>query len=129
KTGRIAARAPTRERHKREGNRTMSRRRPFTRFARSNRLRAATSPIVERLEDRRLLSVAAQIDGALNGKVLYTSGGHGYVWRNGSPGSWGLMRPDTNNVVEDMGNQDQLLPYADYALHAGATVVSMRPLG
>jgi len=51
-----------------------------------------------------------------------------YVWRGGSS-SWGVMRGYLNNMMEDLGNQDQLQPYADYALHAGATVVSMRPLG
>src|ERR1041385_2054322 len=39
------------------------------------------------------------------------------------------MRPYLLQMNEDTGNQDQLQPYADYALAAGATVVSMRPLG
>src|SRR4051812_13215397 len=36
------------------------------------------------------LSVAPQVAGGLAGHVMYTSGGHGYVWRTG--GSWGVMR-------------------------------------
>jgi hypothetical protein len=63
---------------------------------------------------------------------MYTQGGHGFVWRpaaNGNPGYWGTMRPYINGMDEDLGNQDQIQPYADYALHAGATVVSMRPVG
>ena len=70
--------------------------------------------------------VATQVPGTLAGKVLYTSGGHGFYW-NGS--SWGVMRTYINNMMEDMNNQDQLEPYADYALAAGATFVSMRPIG
>ena len=32
-------------------------------------------------------------------------------------------------MVEDMGNQDQLTAFANYAFNAGATVVPMRPVG
>jgi hypothetical protein len=39
------------------------------------------------------------------------------------------MRPYLNTMIEDLGNQDQIQPFADNALHAGATVVSMRPVG
>jgi hypothetical protein len=84
--------------------------------------------IAETLEPRVFLSVAPAYAGALSGKVLFTSGGHGYVWRDGSK-SWGIMRTYINGMMEDMGNQDQLQSYADYALHAGATFVSMRPIG
>lgn len=65
---------------------------------------------------------------SLAGRVVYTSGGHGYVWRDGSS-SWGVMRSYLNNMMEDLGNQDQLEPFANYLLNAGATVVSMRPVG
>ncbi|HZZ44861.1 MAG TPA: Ig-like domain-containing protein [Tepidisphaeraceae bacterium] len=76
------------------------------------------------------------ITGALAGKVLFTSGGHGYVWRpavtnsDGSvtPGYWGFMRTYGYNFIEDTGNQDQITPYADYALRSGATIVAMRPV-
>lgn len=65
---------------------------------------------------------------SLAGRVVYTSGGHGFVWRDSSS-SWGYMRPYLNNMIEDLGNQDQVQYFADYLLHAGATVVSARPLG
>src|SRR4051812_47857318 len=81
---------------------------------------------IETLESRQLLSGAPAVPGALNGKVLFTSGGHGYVWRSTG---WDVMREHLNNMMEDLGNQDQLASYADYALNAGATVVSMRPIG
>src|SRR4051812_35257690 len=81
---------------------------------------------IETLESRQLLSAAPAVPGTLNGKVLFTSGGHGYVWRSTG---WDVMREYLNGMNEDLGNQDQLAPYADYALNAGATVVSMRPIG
>ncbi len=108
---------------------------------------------MEQLEERRLLSTvpdiatllqmgpsqinpdlttggpnlgATQVPGSLAGNVLYTSGGHGFYWTGSS---WGVMRSYVNGMMEDMNNQDQLEPYADYALAAGATFVSMRPVG
>src|SRR5690349_7915184 len=74
--------------------------------------------VAEALESRVLLSVAPAYAGALTGKVLFTSGGHGYVWRDSSK-SWGIMRTYVNGMMEDLGNQDQLQGYADYALRAG----------
>jgi hypothetical protein len=85
---------------------------------------------MECLEPRRLLSVVPSVlpapTGALSGRVVFTSAGHGYaadgnVWRTG--------RGLTNGMVEDMGNQDQLQSYADYLLNAGAMVVPLRPVG
>ena len=96
---------------------------------RQTRVRSAALCAVEQLETRRMLSVAPHVAGQLDGKVVYTQGGHGYVWRNGSPGFWGFMRPYLNTMVEDLGNEDQIQPFADNLLHAGATVVSMRPVG
>src|SRR4051812_8238814 len=94
----------------------------------SNAPRRRTLPAVEGLEDRRLLSVAPAVPGSLTGKVLYTHGGHGYTWRDSSS-SWGVLRGYVQGMMEDLGNQDQLEPYAEYALHAGASVASMRPIG
>jgi hypothetical protein len=70
--------------------------------------------------------VGAQPTGALTGRIVYTSGGHGWTW-NGT--AWGTGRGNNNGVVEDFGNQDQMSLYAQYALQAGATVVPMRPVG
>jgi hypothetical protein len=69
---------------------------------------------------------AATYDGALDGKIVYLNGGHGFAW-DGS--AWRTGRGETNEMVEDFGNQDQLRSYADYLLRAGATVVPMRPIG
>src|SRR5437773_1081594 len=76
---------------------------------------------IEPLERRCLLSVGVQPAGPLSGHVLFTSGGHGIVWRN--TGSWTYMRPLLLNMIEDLGNQDQLEFYGRYVLNAGGTFV------
>jgi hypothetical protein len=86
----------------------------------------------ESLESRRLLAavlspVGAQPTGPLTGKIVYTVGGHGFT-DNGS-GVWSTQRGETNNMVEDLGNVDQMSFYADYAFRSGATVVPLRPVG
>ena len=74
-----------------------------------------------------LVDVGAQPEGVLSGKIVYTSGGHGIVAN--SSGNWGFQRPLLLNMVEDLGNQDQMTVFADYAFNAGATVVPFRPVG
>ncbi len=66
--------------------------------------------------------------GSLSGKLVFTSGGHGWQWST-TLNRWATDRGDNNEIVEDFGNQDQLTFYADYLLRAGATVVPMRPVG
>ena len=88
----------------------------------------------EPLEPRIALSGAgltdfvAQPSGALDGKIVFTSGGHGWQWSN-ALNRWATDRGDNNEIVEDFGNQDQMTFFADYLLRAGATVVPMRPVG
>ncbi len=81
---------------------------------------------LERLEDRRLLSVGVQPAGPLAGHVLYTQGGHGIYWKSTA---FSYMRPNSYGLIEDLGNQDMLENYAQYVLNAGGTMVSMRPVG
>lgn len=70
---------------------------------------------------------ARQPEGALTGKIVYAGAGHGWV-SNGS--SWLLQRPLLSpGIIEDLGNIDQVRIFADYALRAGATVVTFRPVG
>jgi hypothetical protein len=64
--------------------------------------------------------------GALSGRIVFTSGGHG--WTAG-PSSWGLQRPVLLEMNEDYGNLDQMNLFATYCFNAGATVVAMRPIG
>ena len=72
-----------------------------------------------------LVPVGAQPVGPLTGKVVFTSGGHGWQY-NSSLGRYATDRPEYQ-LVEDFGNQEQMSLYADYLLRAGATVVPMRP--
>jgi len=72
--------------------------------------------------------VGTPLTGPLTGKIVYTSGGHGWQY-NSTLGRFATDRGDNNEIVEDFGNQDQLTFYADYLLRAGATVVPMRPVG
>src|SRR5215470_16465742 len=88
----------------------------------------------EVLEPRLTLAAAGLVttpqtySGALNGKIVFTSGGHGWQWNN-TLGRYATDRGDNNEIVEDFGNQEQMTAYADYLLRAGATVVPMRPVG
>lgn len=91
--------------------------------------------IAETLEPRQLLSdipglvpVGTSPTGALTGKLVFTSAGHGWQW-NDALNRWATDRPNLLNIVEDFGNQDQLTYYAEHLLRAGATVVPMRPIG
>jgi hypothetical protein len=64
----------------------------------------------------------------LSGKIVFTSGGHGWQWST-VLNRYATDRGDNNEIVEDFGNQEQMTAYADYLLRAGATVVPMRPVG
>jgi hypothetical protein len=88
----------------------------------------------EELESRLTLAAAGLIttpqtySGVLTGKVVFTSGGHGWQY-NTTLGRYATDRGENNEMVEDFGNQEQMTAFADYALRAGATVVPMRPVG
>ncbi|HAC92399.1 MAG TPA: hypothetical protein DCF63_17480, partial [Planctomycetaceae bacterium] len=90
---------------------------------------------LETLESRQLLSgepglvpVGAAPTGALTGKLVFASAGHGWQW-NDALNRWATDRPNLLGMVEDFGNQDQLTYYAEHLLRAGATVIPMRPIG
>ena len=67
-----------------------------------------------------------QQQGVLSGKIVYMNSGHGWTF---DPTYWRLQRGVGNEMNEDYGNLDQLNFFAQYCFNAGATVVSMRPLG
>jgi len=69
---------------------------------------------------------SGQPAGALSGRIVFTSGGHGWT---ANSSAWGLQRPVLLEMNEDYGNLDQMNFFADYCFNAGATVVPMRPLG
>ncbi len=76
-----------------------------------------------------LVDVGAQPDGALTDKIVYVNGGHGITGNFPNAGDWNFQRPLLLNMIEDLGNQDQMTFFADYLFRAGATVVPMRPIG
>src|SRR5689334_9316173 len=77
---------------------------------------------------RVMVAAPGQPAGALSGKIVYTSGGHGWTYHNASD-QWYTQRGDNNEVVEDYGNLDQMNLFAAHCLNAGATVVAFRPIG
>ncbi|WP_172992192.1 N-acetylmuramoyl-L-alanine amidase [Lacipirellula parvula] len=76
-----------------------------------------------------LVDVGVQPDGGLEGKIVYLNAGHGNQAANTTNGAWSWQRPRLLNMIEDLGNQDQMSFLADYLFRAGATVVPMRPIG
>ncbi|QDU70369.1 golvesin C-terminal-like domain-containing protein [Mucisphaera calidilacus] len=69
--------------------------------------------------------VGTQPEGALSGKIVYVHAGHGYTWTNNS--FWTTQRGEGFEIVEDMGNMDQMNFLIDQLWNAGATVVPLRP--
>ncbi|MSU58057.1 MAG: hypothetical protein EXS35_07745 [Pedosphaera sp.] len=67
-----------------------------------------------------------QPGGALSGRIVFTSAGHGWTW---SGSTWGLQRPVLLEMCEDYGNVDQMNFFALYCFNAGATVIPFRPIG
>ncbi|NUP89304.1 MAG: hypothetical protein HUU25_05720 [Candidatus Sumerlaeia bacterium] len=68
--------------------------------------------------------------GALTGRIVFCGAGHGWTANTTGTGQpWYTQRGDNFEVVEDLGNQDQLTMFVAYAWNAGATVVPMRPVG
>jgi hypothetical protein len=72
-------------------------------------------------------SAARQPAGALSGRLVFMNSGHG--WTYGPSTTWRLQRGTLLEMNEDYGNLDQLNFFAAYCFNAGATVISMRPLG
>ena len=82
-----------------------------------------------------LVPVGVQPDGGLAGKITYIMAGHGYTADTDGSGAWSFQRSETvvsgtpTEMIEDLGNVDQMTFLADYLFRAGATVVPMRPIG
>lgn len=73
---------------------------------------------------------STQPKGPLSGRLIYTVGGHGMSYRDTPKGKrWGFDRPNLNNMIEDLGNHDQMTFFADAVFRAGGTVVPVRPVG
>lgn len=68
-----------------------------------------------------------QPQGALSGKVVWLSAGHGWEWRNDA---WRTQRPNTYGIVEDFSNAEAVNYYlARYLWNAGAEVWLVRERG
>jgi hypothetical protein len=76
-----------------------------------------------------LVPVGTQPHGGLSGKIVYTHGGHGITAANKRDGEWSFQRGPGNEMIEDLGNVDQMAFLVDYLFRAGATVVPLRPVG
>jgi hypothetical protein len=76
-----------------------------------------------------LVDVGAQPEGGLSGKIAYIHGGHGYTAANQTGGAWSFQRPELFEMIEDLGNVDQMSYLGEYLFRAGATVVPLRPIG
>jgi hypothetical protein len=72
-----------------------------------------------------LVPVGTQPDGGLSGKIAYIHPGHGWVVGDG------FQRSEVSGteMIEDLGNYDQMNFLADYLFRAGATIVPLRPIG
>lgn len=66
--------------------------------------------------------------GALAGRIIFTSAGHGWTYHNTGK-VWYTQRAEANEVIEDYGNLDQMTMFVFYCFNAGATVVPFRPVG
>src|SRR4051812_30382204 len=76
-----------------------------------------------------LVAVGTQPKGGLSGKIIFTHGGHGYTADNKGDGRWTPQRGPGNEMIEDLGNYDQMAFLVDYLFRAGATIVPQRPVG
>jgi len=80
-----------------------------------------------RLSAARVLAppAAFPFDGALSGRTIFLSPGHGYYW-NSSIG-WTTQRGLVNDLIEDIHNNEIVMAYlAPMLEHAGARVISCR---
>lgn len=73
------------------------------------------------------LLIARQPRGILSGKIIYINAGHG--WTASTSGTWSTQRGNNNELIEDLGNIDQMTIFVDYLFNAGATIVPFRPVG
>ena len=76
-----------------------------------------------------LNTMGSQPVGALTGKIVYVHAGHGYTADNLGDGSWSFQRPEIQEIVEDLSNQDMMSFLVEYLWNAGATIVPLRPVG
>jgi Fibronectin type III domain len=82
-----------------------------------------------------LVEIGTRPTGGLSDKVVFIHGGHGYTANSPGNGKWSFQRSESvvggtpTEMIEDLGNVDQMTFLADYLFRAGATVVAQRPIG
>jgi hypothetical protein len=76
-----------------------------------------------------LVPVGTQPKGGLSGKIVYAHGGHGITADNKGNGKWTFQRGEVHEMIEDLGNIDQMNCLVDYLFRAGATIAPQRPVG
>lgn len=66
--------------------------------------------------------------GALSGKTIYLSAGHGWVWTDTvTPNAWLSQRPNTNGIVEDLVSTETISQWLiPMLMNAGARVITVR---
>ncbi len=73
---------------------------------------------------RRQSALVGPVTGALSGKTVYLSAGHGFAWTGSA---WRTQRGNTNAIVEDLVSTEAVAQYLVPYLHAmGAYVVTVR---
>lgn len=87
----------------------------------------APAPIFPLLRKGTPLPTSRQPQGILSGKLIYINAGHG--WTASTSGAWSTQRGNNNNLIEDLGNIDQMTIFVDYLFNAGATIIPFRPVG
>lgn len=80
-----------------------------------------------RFADGRFGTVGhGEVGGALSGKTVYVSAGHGFVWRD-NLNRWGTQRGNTHDLVEDFISAETVSHYlVQYLRNMGAYVVPVR---
>lgn len=90
--------------------------------AKAGASRVSPGPVV-----RRMNRVTGNLsEGALSGKTIYVSPGHGWTWIAGG-GYWTTQRGNTHNLVEDLISVEAVDEYLiGYLRNMGAHVVPLR---
>lgn len=92
-----------------------------------------SQPIIRRVRSTKVRGAIASVGrgfegGALSGKTIYVSPGHGLTWLPGTPG-WRTQRGNTNNIVEDFVSVESVGYFVVRHLqNMGAYVVPVREL-
>src|SRR3712207_4610174 len=69
-------------------------------------------PALARAES--LVAVGSRPRGGLSGKIVYVHGGHGITAANKRDGAWSFQRGPGFEMIEDLGNVDQMALFVDY---------------